>query len=608
MNSPNVSSLNVNLFSESTFMHLFDHIKIHRLWAVSAFGTTILLGVLGMSAITHAQPADSSAKADQAEETLYQCSMHPSVVSDEPGTCPICGMDLQPVQNLDAPGIPGRAPVNLSEQQRQLININTVEAIRRPFTVTLEALGVVEHDESKVFTISAWAPGRIEKLYVAQTETDVEVGDPLYSIYSPKLFSAMQEYLTLTRSSVASPSLLQSARVRLLQMGLSEEQLEDLKAAERAPLSIDVHSPMSGKVMMKMVREGQYVDEGENLYTVVDLSELWLIAEVYESDLPFVKPGQAVIATSPAVPDRVFPGKVQLINHHIDSKTRTAKLRIVFDPTEESGAHGHPHGLLPEMWMRAQLETPLGERIVVPRSAVFDTGRRQHVFVEVEPGVFAPREVTLGASEGGFIVIRKGVAEGEAVVTKGTFLLDSESLLKASASGSTVDAEGPDRPTEGASPITGFPPAATDAAEQLWEHYFQLRRALFQDEPEAARQAFTNLRTAVTALGKPALRPATHLETYREQLDAILTTLPRNVPDLETARIHLGNLSVEMLAFARRAPSLTKGKLAVLECPMWEKSPSIWLQPDEDIRNPYMGQAMPQCGTVQELLPVKGGE
>jgi len=424
------------------------HLKCIQL-AIAVFSAVILTTCGGNSksnsavesARAHVQAESDVNHSDssEAENPLYQCSMHPNVVDKEPGNCPICGMDLQAVEKIEAKGIPERAPVKLTAVQKQLINIRSSIIKQEKVVLFIESPGVIEHDQSRVFTISAWTSGRIEKLYVSEEETDIREGDPLYLIYSPILYAAMQEYVDLENSTLNDPELLVSSRLRMKQLGLWDEQIAALDGMDKAPVAIDILSPVSGKIMIKRVRNGDYIKEGDSLYTVVDLSHLWLMAEVYESELPFISPGQQIIATTRAVPNKRFFGKVSLVNHHIDPKTRTARVRIVFNDMEQImrqriGADGsihHEHLLLPDMWMRVRIEKDLGDQWVIPRSALFDTGRRQYVFVEEEDGLFVPKEIKAGPISGDDVVITNGLEAGERVVTEGTFLLDSESQLKA---------------------------------------------------------------------------------------------------------------------------------------------------------------------------------
>lgn len=549
--------------------------------------------------------------AASVDDTLYQCSMHPNVVDDEPGQCPICAMDLQPVEAIAEEGIAGRAPVRLSEQQQQLINIrlapvSTIRAIK-----TLEAPGIIEHDQSKVFTISAWTSGRIEKLHVAREETYVEKGDVLYEIYSPDLYTAMQEYVSLLDGPLQRESLLESARARLIQLGLRPEQIDKVAESGEAPLTLPIKSPASGIVMMKMVREGEYVEEGDDLYTVADLSELWLIAEVYEADLPFVRRGQSVAATTPAVPGETFLGAVELVNHHIDPKTRTAKIRVVFKNTEQlmkadPESQRHHHKLLPDMWMTARIERDLGQRLAIPREALFDTGRRQYVFIRAEEGVFVPTEIEAGPRIEKLVIVDSGLEEGQLVVTDGTFLLDSESLLKASATGGEREESAMDhehKESVGPPPIQGLPDAANAALEDFWSAYLELRAALAGDDAAGLAKRFEAVGERAEALKAAALLPAVGKQPYLDSLDAItrLAALPKDA-DLRAARSQFGELSHGIIEWSKAAPAVATDELFVASCPMWTDSPGRWIQASEQIENPFMGQAMLACGAIEGEL------
>ena len=565
-----------------------------------------LLLVTLLTSIVACQRGSEQAEGSQANESsgkLYQCAMHPNIVSDKPGLCPICGMELQAVSKVNAKGISGRAAVQLTEQQRQLINITTSAVKRMNVVIEMQASGIVEHDSSKVFTIAAWTSGRIEKLYIKEEEADIKKGDLLYSIYSPDLYAAMQDYLALTRGILDDPSLLESARVRLLQMGLNENQLIQLKKKDKAPIKIDIRSPVSGKVMMKMVKEGQYVKEGDALYTVVDLSKLWLVADIYEADLPYVKRGQHVAARAVAVPGKVFLGEIQLIEHHIDPKTRTAKARIVFEEFEGK----RNHELLPDMWMRVSLERDLGEQLVIPRSAVFDTGKRQYVFIEKEKGLFVPREIELGSRQDQYVVVNKGLNEGEKVVTEGTFLLDSESLLKASASGSEADEESADVGSQEVV-IAGFSTEAKTQGLLVWNAYLKVTDALLNDKLEKANTAYESMGAQLKRLEESSLLPATGKKDYATILASLKHAMPEARSDLKAARVSLGTLSEQMVKFGMQVPELSMNDLYTATCPMWHDSPSVWIQRGEKISNPFMGQSMPKCGRVQGKIKYEGSK
>jgi len=586
-------------------------------------GTAITLLALGLPTTLPAQH-DHQHHADWAEsptenepaQTLYQCSMHPNIVNDEPGQCPICAMDLQPVEPIGAKGIPGRAPVRLSDQQRQIINLVTAPVRREPVTLHRSFPGMLAHDSSRVFTVAAWAGGRIEALYVDETEADIEAGDPLYRIYSPDIYAAIEDFLIVYRRANPDPKLRRAARFRLEQMGLTPEQIDALAERDAPPPSVDILSRVTGKVMKKHLQEGQYVREGDNLYEVVDLSELWLIAEAYQSDLPDISVGQRVAMSLPGDSTRSFGGRIERIEHHIDPATRNARLRIVFDEAESGSTHQHAHGLLPDMWMRAELETPLGEQLTIPRSALFDTGKRQYVFVEEEPGLFVPRLVEVGARSGNRLVVHLGLEPGETVVEQGTFLLDSESLLKASASGSeegTTASESATPKPERLAP-TGFNPAAKAAMERVWARYFALSEALFDDQKEAAQIARTELEEVLGALRAESLRPAVGSLAWQDWLDNTTEGLAGSpepeteTENLQALRVSFGRMSEALKELSKEVPELRPDGLVVASCPMWHQTDGEWIQRGDQVRNPFMGQAMPACGVIERPLGApKGG-
>lgn len=560
---------------------------------------------------------DEHAPAETGDDApLYQCSMHPNIVAEEPGQCPICAMDLQRVEKIDAEGIPGRAPVRLTGQQRQLINLVTADAVEERVTLRKTVPGVLAHDTSRVYTVAAWSGGRIEALYVDETETDIHVGDPLYRIYSPEIFAAIEDFMLVRRQKESNPQLLRSARFRLEQMGLTADQIDALAERDAPPPTVDILSRVEGKVMTKHLQLGQYLREGDKLYEVVDLSEIWLIAEIYQSDLPHVSEGQRVAMTLPGNSSQTFAGRIDRIEHHLDPAGRTARLRIVFDQPESGGTHRHPHGLLPEMWMQAHLETDMGEQLTIPRSAIFDTGKRQYVFVEQEEGLFVPRLVETGPRSGDHRVVYSGLEAGETVAAEGTFLLDSESLLKASASGS----EEQDKTSTGAADTSranpspaGFPPETRAAVDRLWEAYFALGEALFEDEVEAAQTALAQLPKHIDTLRAEQLAPAVGRKSWQAWLEAT-AALAADAPgadadDLKALRIRFGRLSEQLQVLAAQSTELRPDYLFVASCPMWDETDGTWIQRDGDaVRNPLMGQVMPNCGVIEHpLAEAEGG-
>jgi Cu(I)/Ag(I) efflux system membrane fusion protein len=386
---------------------------------------------------------------------LYQCSMHPNVISDRPGKCPICGMDLQPVKQINEKGIAGRGPVQLTDVQQQLINIRVAPVERAEAARTIRAVGSIAYDQTKVADLNSKVKGWVQTLYVDKPGQPVKAGDPLMALYSPDLYSAQQEYLLayqkLRRSGRSSglsaemrkfsaannqttESLFQAARKRLELWDISAPQIKALEESGTPKNTLELTAPISGVVVEKNVLPAQMISPGMLLYRIADLSDVWLDGEVYEYELPLIKVGQKASIHVNAYPDKAFEGEVSFIYPYLQNNTRTAKVRLVLHNPDEL--------LKPGMYADVTIQSNLGDQLLIPASAVFDTGKRQYVFVQAEPGVFAPKEIELGAKSGDRVVVTKGLEEGERVVVDGNFLLDSESQLKAAAGSSMSSAEG----------------------------------------------------------------------------------------------------------------------------------------------------------------------
>jgi membrane fusion protein, copper/silver efflux system len=364
----------------------------------------------------------------------YTCPMHPSVISDKPGACPICGMTLvkktmqhetssNDMENLKA--------VTLSPTQRVLANVATAPVERTSSARTVSAVGIVSYAEPNQAKVSARFRGRIEQLYVNYTGQEVKKGQPLFELHSPDLVSAEQE-LILAQSSAAAPSgndansrqrTLEAVRERLqVHFGITEEQIAEIETSKQPRMSITFHSPIHGTVISKDVQEGQYVDEGMVLYLLVDLSKVWIYLDVYEKDIRYVKVGTSVSLTSDTYPNERFHGTVTFIEPVINEETRTVRVRI------ESN---NPNGKLkPNMFVQANIDVPFTGKVLVLTSAIINTGKRSVVWVEVKPNVFEPRDVVVGTSSDTKSEILSGLNEGEQVAVSGGFLIDSESALR----------------------------------------------------------------------------------------------------------------------------------------------------------------------------------
>jgi len=333
------------------------------------------------------------------------------------------------------------AEVGVGPDQLRLAGVKTFEVTPRSLTREIQAVGRIDYDEKRLAFVSARVAGRIDRLYVNFTGTTVERGQPLLELYSPDLVSAQQEYLlaltTLERISKSpqpeivegTRSLVEAARKRLLLWGITDEQIGELKNRREPRIHMTILSPITGTVIEKKALEGKYVAAGEPLYTIADLSSIWMLAEVYEYEMGLVRLDQEVEITTPTYSDRPFKGKISFINPSLEEKTRTVKVRA--DVPNPDGR------LKPGMFVRARLVTPLGRVLAVPTSAILDAG--VHKFTYVEKGhsrghtIFERRAVRIGPEANGYYPVLAGLSPGEKVVTAANFLIDSQVQLEAGA-------------------------------------------------------------------------------------------------------------------------------------------------------------------------------
>jgi membrane fusion protein, copper/silver efflux system len=366
----------------------------------------------------------------------YYCPMHPEVVSDTAGTCPECEMFL--IQKRDEPDpVPGRISIMLSPEKRQLIGLTLAEVEQRELDQTVRTTAVVEHDERRYTRISPRFAGWIRKLHVNFTGAPVEKGQPLFTVYSPELFAAENEYLVAWRSArqqgsgiqqEMGESLLDSARLRLSLFEIGDEEIRELEKRGKPSAELLFRAPFSGHVTAKNAVEGASFAAGETLFEIADLSHLWLRALVFERELPLVAAGQDAVIRFPYLSNRTFPGKVTFMYPHIDAQTRRGQVRLELDNTGQV--------IRPEMWANVEIKVDSGSKLTVPASAIINTGERYVAFVHREDDQhLEPRDVKIGMKTDDYYEVISGLKAGEQVVSRALFLVDSESQLKAAIAG-----------------------------------------------------------------------------------------------------------------------------------------------------------------------------
>lgn len=426
---------------------------------------SILVHLLCASLVLGLAPSCSK-HTPLTEKTVYTCSMHPQVVQDHPGDCPICGMKLLPLRKQ--PGAKDRqstgggsrkikyykstmllgeisqtprkdsmgmdmVPVYEGEEESQTITVDpvtvqkmgvrTAPVTKGPLRRVIRTVGSIDYNETALADVTTKFKGWIEKLYVDSTGKQVHKGEPLFDIYSPDLYSAQNEYV-LALSQTSGGGLKSSARQKLELFDISEDQIAELEKTRQPQRALRVDAPIDGVVVEKMAVQGQMVDAGMKLYRLADLGIVWVQSQIYEQDLALLKLGQEAEVSLSYLPDRKFRGRVTYIYPTIDEKTRTARVRMEF--------HNPGFFLKPGMFATVELHAELEpEALLVPDTAILRSGDKNTVFVALENGKFEPREVTIGArGENDSYQVLSGLKEGERVVTSGQFMLDSESQLR----------------------------------------------------------------------------------------------------------------------------------------------------------------------------------
>jgi len=433
------------------------------------FAGILLLTAIGLGAFITGcsrQPEESGTTAASSEKTLYTCGMHPWIIQDHPGNCPICGMKLEPVHKTAGavaagghqikfykstmkPGETSPMPakdsmgmdmvpvyedqvaaassaITIDSATIQMMNLQTTKITRGPLRRTLRTVGTIDYNETALADVTTKFKGWIEKLDVDATGQLVHRGEPLFEIYSPELYSAEAEYLAVLNSTndASALALREAALGKLKFFDIPDAQIAELEKAREPRKTLQILAPMDGFVTEKDVVQGQMVDAGMKLYRLADLGIVWVFAQVYEQDLPYVQLGQEATVKLSSLPDREFRGRVTYVYPNVDDKTRTARVRLEF---ENPG-----YFLKPGMFVSVQITSELEpSALLVPDSAILRSGEKNTVFIALPGGKFDPRRIVLGPeAEHNMYEVISGLQAGERVVTSGQFMLDSESQLR----------------------------------------------------------------------------------------------------------------------------------------------------------------------------------
>jgi membrane fusion protein, copper/silver efflux system len=581
----------------------------------------------------------------------WTCSMHPWIKVPHPGKCPICGMDLIPVNAAsDASADTPPTEYTMSAEAKRMAEVETTPVKRQDAKVVVRMVGQVYEDETRQATLSARVAGRLDAVYIDYTGISVNKGDPMVKIWSPTLIKSQVEMFETMRSD-DDESLLKGAEEKLIQYGMTRDQINKIEREKKPDLYVTLRAPISGIVTKKMALLGQFVKEGQDMYMIDDFSKVWVKMDAYESDLPWIRYGQDVTFTTPAVPGRKFRGRVLFIDPVLDTKTRCVKVRVEVDNPDlilkpgmfvsaelaaEVDAKGrviksewagkyvcpvHPGekpsskpGFCQNGKIRLRPASSFGYAdeknpelpLVIPASAPLITGKRCIVYVQVpaDRPTYQLRNVALGPRAGEYYVVYSGLKEGEQVVTQGNFKIDS--AMQILGKPSMMSPQGPPAKEPEAKKPEKKPQKEADeevikkiaapreflaSLTPVVKEYLNLKEALVQEKPNDAARFGARMEKRLEEVKRDALDAGAYAKWDKYQ-----TSMTR---DLKTIAEHKG-ISDQRQAFDPLSETFAKvimgfrhvmdKPLVVFFCPMaFNNKGAYWIEGSEDHRNPYFG-------------------
>lgn len=546
--------------------------------------------------------------------TTYTCSMHPQIRNDEPGSCPICGMDLIPLTKDGSDEI-GTDAVVLSASAMKIAEVET-SVIKKsaPFKELLLP-GIVKADERRIHELTAHFPGRIEKLYVNYTGQKVRKGQVLATIFSPELVTAQKELFEAIKYKESKPQFYQAVRNKLKLWLFTKQQIDEIEQSGDVQFYSKILSPGSGTVTKRNIAQGAHVMEGMSMFQIVDLAHVWIEFDAYESDIPWVKMNSDVEISIKSVPGKVFKSKITFIDPVLNVKTRTTIVRAELD--NKGGS------LRPGMFAQASIQSRIakkGDAILVPKSAVLWTGKKAVVYIKEDIGetyAFHYREITLGEDTGTYYVVVEGLLEGEEVVTNGAFKIDAAAQLKGSRSMMNPDGskqslgghEGMDmggtNDKEEGKQVEGYDVDTKFKAQfsEVVMAYLKLKDDFVATDGQKASTAAEETKLAMVAVKMELLKGDAHM-MWMEIMKKINRALDKIIgnSNIEEQRLAFSDLSDEIYGTVKRF-DISGLNIYYQFCPMAKDNKgAFWLSSEAEIRNPYFGDAMLKCGEIKEVL------
>ncbi len=588
--------------------------KINKNTIIIAISTLIIGVLIGWLIFGHSSntPIDESAHQhiNTSTDQSWTCSMHPQIRKNEPGDCPICGMDLIPLDNdgdeIDPLG------VKMSATAMQLANVQTAVVGSGDAMKKVRLNGKIQADERLQSTQSSHIPGRIENLTVDFTGDFVKKGQIIAYVYSPELVNAQEELFEARKIKDTQPALFNAAKEKLKNWKLTNKQIDQVLAANKAIEQFPILANVSGYVMKKWVNLGDYIKLGQPIYEIADLSKVWVLFEVYESDMSSVRKGDQVSYTVQSLPGETYEGKVSYVDPTINSKTRVALARVE--------AINKLQKLKPEMFVSGVIESKKTNtnEIIVPKTAVMWTGKRSVTYVKTSTaqGVsFAMREVVLGASLGNSYVIASGLQSGEEIAVNGTFSIDAAAQLAGKPS--MMNPEGGVALTghnHGGSDMAmatnvekieqvSIRQEAKEALKPLFASYFEMKQALSRDDFENAQNAGTQLKTELDGIIMSLFKGSSHnvWMRYSSSLKGNVQHIA-HMSSIDELRMKFIQISADIIGLAKSFDPMSD-PLYVQNCPMANSNNGAdWLSLTNEIKNPYFGKSMLTCGETKETI------
>jgi Cu(I)/Ag(I) efflux system membrane fusion protein len=543
---------------------------------------------------------------------VWTCSMHPQIRKDDPGKCPICAMDLIPLNNEDD-ATTGDNQIQLSESAMKIAEVQTYVVQKAAPIKEIRLSGKIKPDERKVEVITARFAGRIEKLFVNFTGQQVQKGEKLATVYSPDLITAQKELFEATKFKKTNPEYYKAAKNKLKLWSLSDKQIESIEQNGEPQNYFDIISPLSGTVLKKEVALGDYLEQGTLLFKVADLTTVWALFDAYESDLPWIRINDKVTFELQSQPGKQFSNSITFIDPVVNIETRVAAVRTEMTNSDNL--------LKPEMFVKGLIQAKLPNiqnALLIPKSSVLWTGKTAVVYVRIKEQTkptFEYREIRLGEDAGNFYVVKEGLNEYEEIVTNGVFKIDAAAQLAGKQSMMNIkrkkDSTDGHAGMDMSSKLKGaeleksisINSAAKEALQPIFKEYLLMKNALTADDFSLAKKSAITFQSALSKIEMSLFTGTAHtiwMKHSKKIKEALNSASQFNT--IEEVRKSFQTISKGMIGITISLKPYDK-PIYVEFCPMAnENKGADWMSLEKEIKNPYLGKAMLTCGEVKQEI------